>query len=183
MTKGKTKYVILGLLNEEELTGYEIKKIVDTRFGFFWNESYGQLYPELKRLAQQELILALKPQEGSQRGKTSYSITQKGISALEIWLSEPVEKESVRFEILLKMYFSNGINSEIMKKHITDFSISHQKQLQILNMFQKELSSIKDLHSNHGDILRVIDFGQKVYKAYIDWCEETTIYLESRNEK
>lgn len=52
-----------------------------------------------------------------------------------------------------------------------------------MDMFQKELSSIKDLHSNHGDILRVIDFGQKVYKAYIDWCEETTIYFESRNEK
>jgi len=70
-----------------------------------------------------------------------------------------------------------------MKKHITEFSISHQKQLDMLNMFQQQLLSVEDLHSNHGDILSVIDFGQKVYKAYIDWCEETTIYLESRDEK
>ena len=183
MTKSKTKYVILGLLSEDTLTGYEIKKIVDIRFGFFWNESYGQLYPELKRLALQELILASKPKEGSQRGKIRYSITQKGIIALEIWLTEPVEKETVRLEILLKMYFSNGMKPEVMKQHIAEFSISHQKQLDVLNMFQQQLSSIKALHSNHGDILRVIDFGQKVYKAYIDWCEETTIYLESRDEE
>ncbi|HBP62938.1 MAG TPA: hypothetical protein DD730_01400, partial [Desulfosporosinus sp.] len=147
------------------------------------DRSYGQLYPELKRLAQKELISASKPKEGSARGKTRYFITQKGISALEIWLSEPVETESVRLEILLKMYFSNGIKPEIMKKHITEFSISHQKQLDMLNMFQQQLLSVEDLHSNHGDILSVIDFGQKVYKAYIDWCEETTIYLESRDEK
>lgn len=182
MNKSKTKYVILGLLSEDELTGYEIKKIVDMRFGFFWNESYGQLYPELKRLAQQELIAASKPKEGSARGKTRYSITQKGISALEIWLSEPVETESVRLEILLKMYFSNGMNPEIMKKHIAKFSTNHQKQLDILNRFQQQLSSVEEMHSNHGDILRVIDFGQKVYKAYIVWCEETTSYLESRDE-
>jgi len=183
MKKGKTKYVILGLLNESALTGYEIKKIVDTRFGFFWNESYGQLYPEFKNLVQQELILASSPKESSQRGKITYSITQKGVIALNIWLSEPVEKESVRFEILLKMYFSNGIDSEIITNHISEFLLSHQKQLQVLNMFQKQLLSIENLHSNHGDILRVIDFGQKVYTAYIAWCEETKIYLESRNEK
>lgn len=183
MNKSKTKYVILGLLSEDALTGYEIKKIVDIRFGFFWNESYGQLYPELKRLAQQGLILALDPKAGSQRGKTRYSITQKGMSALEIWLAEPVEKESIRLEILLKMYFSHGINAGIMKQHIAEFSTSHQKQLDLLNMFQQQLSSIEDVHSNHGDILRVIDFGQKVYKAYMDWCVETTRYLESRDEE
>jgi len=183
MSKGKTRYVILGLLNEEKLSGYEIKKIVDTRLSFFWNESYGQLYPELKRLAQQELIFAIKPKEGSHRGETKYSITQKGIDALEIWLCEPVEKESIRLEILLKMYFSKGTKPEIIKKHITEFAISHQKQLDMLNMFQKELMSIENLHPNHGDILRVIDFGQKVYRAYIDWCDETTHYLERRNEE
>lgn len=33
--RSKTGYVLLGLLNEENLTGYEIKKIVDTRLSFF----------------------------------------------------------------------------------------------------------------------------------------------------
>lgn len=60
MRKNKTKFVILGLLSEGDLTGYEIKKIIDIRFSFFWNESYGQLYPELKNLEQDDLIHSIK---------------------------------------------------------------------------------------------------------------------------
>ncbi len=41
----QTDYVILGLLAEQPLSGYQIKKIVDIRFGFFWSESFGQIFP------------------------------------------------------------------------------------------------------------------------------------------
>lgn len=33
--ESSTKYVILGLLYNESLTGYEIKKIIDSRMTFF----------------------------------------------------------------------------------------------------------------------------------------------------
>lgn len=52
----QTEYVILGLLSESPLTGYQIKRIIDVRFHFFWNESYGQLYPALKSLNATGLI-------------------------------------------------------------------------------------------------------------------------------
>lgn len=181
MNKGKTKYVILGLLTEGALTGYEIKKIIDIRFSFFWSESYGQLYPEFKKLLEQELITVKSILEPTHRGTTTYSITEKGIKALRLWLSEPTEKENVRLEILLKMYFSNNVEPKIIKKQIEEFYLSHKNQLLIMNMFQVQLSKIEGLHSNHSDILRVIDCGQKVNKAYIDWCEETIAYLERKN--
>jgi DNA-binding PadR family transcriptional regulator len=37
----KTRYVLLGLLQEEELSGYEMKKAIDIRMSFFWQESFG----------------------------------------------------------------------------------------------------------------------------------------------
>jgi len=178
MSKSKTKYVILGLLSERDLTGYEIKKIVDIRFSFFWNESYGQIYPELKKLECQNLIIVKKSQEISRREKTLYSITENGLKELRSWLEKPNEKESVRFEILLKVYFSKNTTVDVIKNHIETFMNTHEKQLEILNGFQKELSSVRDLHDNHNDILRVIDCGQKVYTAYIKWCQETMIYLK-----
>ena len=182
MNKGKTQYVILGLLTESDLTGYEIKKIIDIRFSFFWNESYGQLYPEFKKLLEQEYITVKSILEPKHRGTTTYSITEKGCDSLKHWLAEPVEKENVRLEILLKMYFSSNVEPEIIKKQIEEFSQCHKNQLLIMNMFQAELSEIEDLHSNHSDVLRVIDCGQKINKAYIDWCEETIAYLERKNK-
>ncbi len=52
----KTRFVILGLLNEEPLSGYDIKKIIDIRMSFFWQESYGQIYPELAKLREEGLV-------------------------------------------------------------------------------------------------------------------------------
>ena len=50
----KTRYVLLGLLQEEELSGYEMKKIIDIRMSFFWQESFGQIYPELSKMIEKD---------------------------------------------------------------------------------------------------------------------------------
>ena len=50
MELSKTAYVILGMLRLGKRTGYEIKSRVDVSTRFFWAASYGQIYPELKRL-------------------------------------------------------------------------------------------------------------------------------------
>ncbi|MDQ2700516.1 MAG: PadR family transcriptional regulator, partial [Actinomycetota bacterium] len=51
-----TGTVILGFLSEGEKSGYDIKSQVDTSTRFFWTASYGQIYPELKRLKEAGLI-------------------------------------------------------------------------------------------------------------------------------
>lgn len=96
-------------------------------------------------------------------------------------LTEPVEKESMRFEILLKMYFSNMTTKEIMQEHIQTFETNHKEQLEMLNLFESELKKAEDV-DNHTEVLRVLSFGQKVYKAYLDWAQETQIYLSKRRD-
>ena len=174
----QTDYVILGLLAERPLSGYQIKKIIDIRFQFFWSESFGQIFPALKSLAAQGYCEEL-PQEGARAARV-YQITPAGREALVQWLGQPVEKESLRLEILLKTYFSGYATPEAMLAHLTAFEESHSKQLHILGLFQAELERIPDEDENHGDILRVIDFGQKANRAYLDWCRETKTYFEQK---
>lgn len=179
----KTKFLILGLLSEESLSGYEIKKIVDTRFSFFWSESFGQIYPQLKKLCEEGLIeeISLKQKENNKESK-KYSINDKGRHELKEWLEQPVEKETVRYEILLKMYFSNIIPPEVMLGHIKEFQISHRNQMKLFEKSQLQLEKFKDVHDNHEDVLMVLSFGQKVWKAYDDWCEEVSKILEKKIE-
>lgn len=180
----QTDYVILGLLSESPLTGYQMKQLIDIRFRFFWNESYGQLYPALKVLKETGLIEEIEtPAALDARAHRTYRILEPGMDALRQWLRQPVEKETVRLEILLKMYFSNLTEPEVMVAHIKMFQASHEKDLMILNMFQTELESIADVDPNHPHVLRVIDFGQKVNQAYVDWSRETILFLESRYTK
>lgn len=179
----QTDYVILGLLAERPLSGYQIKKIIDIRFQFFWSESFGQIFPALKSLASAELVEE-RPQEASGgRATRTYQITPAGKAALVDWISQPVEKESLRLEILLKTYFSGYAAPEAMLAHLSAFEESHARQLHILSLFQEELMRIPDEDENHGDILRVIDFGQKANRAYLDWCRETREYFEQKQAR
>ena len=49
MELSRTAYVVLGILAiHDNQSGYEIRKTIEQSVGFFWGESYGQLYPTLK---------------------------------------------------------------------------------------------------------------------------------------
>jgi DNA-binding PadR family transcriptional regulator len=51
MREVKSKYAILGMLSIAPMSGYDIKKQVETSISNFWSESYGQIYPALRNLA------------------------------------------------------------------------------------------------------------------------------------
>ena len=52
---------ILGLLKEQSLHGYELKKRLGDALGFLWGVSYGSLYPALRRLERAGAIAIVGP--------------------------------------------------------------------------------------------------------------------------
>jgi DNA-binding PadR family transcriptional regulator len=79
------KYLILGLLAERPMTGYDIKKHVKAVLSSVMNASYGTLYPALHKLLQDG---AVEMQEVPQKGRPAkkiYRITTRGRAELEEW--------------------------------------------------------------------------------------------------
>ena len=89
MELNPTSYVILGMLGLEPMCGYEIKQLVDRSTRFFWAASYGQIYPELRRLSEAGLIDAARPTRGTARRRTEFELTAAGRRTLERWLARP----------------------------------------------------------------------------------------------
>jgi DNA-binding PadR family transcriptional regulator len=93
-------------------TGYEIKQVIDFSTRFFWTASYGQIYPELKRLRKAGLVRAEQAPRGKVK-RTVYSLTPKGERALHDWLTS---SQDVLFEIrdenLLRLFFSDMLSRE-----------------------------------------------------------------------
>lgn len=106
-----TAYVILGLVSKEPRSGYEIKAVVDGSTRFFWAASYGQIYPELKRLAEAGLVQGTETPTGGRR-RTVYAITADGEEELLAWLRLPPETFEMREEGLLKLFFANLLPAE-----------------------------------------------------------------------
>jgi PadR family transcriptional regulator AphA len=106
MELSQTAYVILGMLAWRPMSGYDVKAIVDRSTRFFWAASYGQIYPELRRLADAGLIKG-KAETGGRR-RTVYELTAAGRRALTDWLGRRPQTFELRDEGLLKLFLASA---------------------------------------------------------------------------
>ena len=109
-----TARVILGLLAWGRRTGYEIKQTTDRSTRFFWGASYGQIYPELRRLEDAGLVESREEPRGRVPRRV-HSLTDEGRRALDHWLAETAESYELRDEGLLKLFFGDLVPPEQLR--------------------------------------------------------------------
>lgn len=164
-------YVILGLLDHESLTGYEIKQRMDTNLSLFWGASFGSIYPTLNSLLQDGMVKASDASTGG-REKIKYAITAKGEKCLAVWLRLPVEKDELRSETLLKIFFGSAVGPAMSLEHIAAFK---EKAEGILALLKKEEASLKAVLTQDGThlyYLLTVKCGIRMYEAYLTWCSD-----------
>jgi PadR family transcriptional regulator AphA len=105
-----TSYLLLGMLAKGPKSGYDVKRFADNSTRFFWAISYGQIYPELKRLTAAGLVEPQAAPRG-ERERTVYQLTPLGEEALRDWVVDPVVAPlEIRDEMLLKLFFSDVVS-------------------------------------------------------------------------
>jgi DNA-binding PadR family transcriptional regulator len=108
MELSATAKVVLGMLAARPRSGYEIKQLVDHSARFFWAASYGQIYPELKRLVKAGLITGSDASRGA-RQRTVYKLTAKGKRLAREWIKGAPQVFELRDEGLLELFFAGSI--------------------------------------------------------------------------
>ena len=172
--KKKTRYVILGLLRDNDLSGYEIKNQIEIKMFYFWQESYGQIYPELNAMDKEGLIKSVEEKDPDNRGKIRYRITERGRDVFNQWMSQEYEKDTVRSEALLKFFLADDNNIVDIIHHLERFHQQNNDYLQLYETFRDLMEPYKDKH-NHQYILRMLDLGIRQQRLYCDWSSS---YIE-----
>jgi PadR family transcriptional regulator AphA len=160
-----TAYVILGFVRNEPRSGYEIKAVVDNSTRFFWAASYGQIYPELKRLAEAGLITGSDSPTGG-RKRTIYEITADGEEELRAWLRQDPETFEMRDEGLLKLFFADALPREealAILRSMRARRLAVNRQLQELKQMKGELDDPFPMI--------VLQGGLEFTEWFADWCE------------
>jgi PadR family transcriptional regulator AphA len=159
-----TAYVVLGMLRLGLRTGYDIKQLVDKSTRFFWAASYGQIYPELKKLEEQRLVEgAPDPQGGRQR--RAYDLTREGERALDEWLKAPEDVSiEMRDSALLRLFFADNLPPEDAAAIARAAGRRHAEVVRTL----------EQLDPPAGMTRTVRDFGLDFHR----WCAERFAQME-----
>jgi DNA-binding PadR family transcriptional regulator len=167
-----TGRVLLAMIRSGRRTGYEIKQLVDVSTRFFWAASYGQIYPELKRLEQAGLIMGEDDPTGGRR-RRAYSLTGEGDAALDEWLRSDAEPTyELRDESLLKLFFSNGLPKAERLRILRQMRERHQAVID-------GLRSVEDAAAAVGGAPHMtLQFGLGLHGWAVDWCRRQEEELE-----
>jgi PadR family transcriptional regulator AphA len=162
-----TGRVILGMIAIGKRTGYDIKTLVDKSTRLFWTASYGQIYPELKRLEADGLITASQPEGG--RRRTEYELTESGQAALREWLTskEPLTYE-LRNEGLLKFFFGAASRPADVIEQLEVMAAQHEAVVHHLRAIEPEAAPVEGEAPGFGYLTLL--GGIELHEFTAGWC-------------
>ena len=183
MKRSQTQYVLLGILAiHPNQSGYEIRKTIEQSVGFFWGESFGQIYPTLKRLVAEGSIVASASKSKPTARRQEYSITPRGREALERWLAIPYREDPPRDEFLLKLFFANEAGPDVAIAHIRRFQ---ERNRQILTTLE-QIEAISRPHGSQFAGYRywmlTLGYGLAHIRAVLAWSDTVLADLAANPE-
>jgi PadR family transcriptional regulator AphA len=162
-----TGRVILGMIALGRQTGYDIKQLVDKSTRHFWSASYGQIYPELRRLEEQGLIQGEAEPRGG-RARTVYTLTPAGHTALTEWLEPDRDPPfEVRDEGMLRLFFSDIGTPEQRLRNLRAMRETHQRTIDQLEALHADSHEIPP-----GPSL-TLEVGLGLHRWIVEWCNAT----------
>jgi DNA-binding PadR family transcriptional regulator len=175
---GTTPNALLGLLSLGPMSGYDIRQLISRSIGHFWSESYGQIYPGLKRLATAGLVEKKTERQNGRPDRHLYSLTAAGRKELQQWLKLPVVAEVPRNELLLKLFFGACVPPSVNREHVETYLESHQNELRVYAVIQKTLRKEKKNDPQLPFCLMTLSMGRHRSAAMVKWCKETLAELD-----
>ncbi len=177
------KHALLGFLNYESMTGYQLKQYFDESVRNFWNASLSQIYPTLNQMKEEGLLtLEVKYQDSSPNAKI-YHITEQGRAELLRWLAEPMEPQPHRSAFLIKIFFGADIDKEQILTQLRDRLQRAEQELEnrrqmMTDLFQK-FSTENGFSRKALFWSLTVDFGIKSEEATVAWYKESIQKLEA----
>ncbi len=169
-------HAILGFLDYQPMSGYDLKKYFDQSVAHFWSATQSHIYKALENLENEGMVESqVIPQEGRPNRK-QYSITDAGRAELRRWVSTPLPVEAKREAWLIQVFFAHNITNgeieDLFKNRIERLrtSLSQCKAAQQAIDTNAEKAGMERLR-NLWQL--TLDYGIDYYENEINWLEKT----------
>ncbi len=147
------RYVILGLLTQQPMSGYDIKQLFESFNWLIGSPSYGSLYPALHDLLNEELVAMEIIPNQDKPARKEYHTTAKGKNALREWLQQPATCDTPLKPFLMRLMLADNYSHEGLVGYL------HQRRSQVV-AYHSDLQE----RARNGD--EIDDLGQELIFNY-----------------
>ena len=106
------EYAILGFLNHQPYSGYDLKKIFDTSVRHFWPADQSQIYRTLSRMQKENRVEINVIHQENRPDRKEYAITDAGREAFHHWMVTPLPPEESRSADMIQVFFAGSLTDE-----------------------------------------------------------------------
>ena len=178
------RHGLLGLLNYEPMTGYELDKEFKESLAHFWQAKPQQIYRELNAMEQNGWLVSERVPQEERPNRRVYTITDKGKSEFMEWLDSPGAdiKNAIRVKsvFFMRLFFAG----ETSKKQTLDLLYSYREQCRESMNEMKEVNEAMEQADTLYDPEKAIYWkliamnGEIMRKARLEWVQKAISVLE-----
>jgi len=174
--------VLLGILAQDPLSGYSLRKqFATTPLGHF-SDSPGSIYPALQRLRRRGLLRILKEKPANRRRAQRFAATPKARKELRHWLHGSITRHEVLADfdgLLLRFVFRARLFGE---SSALQFVVDLGKQvLHIIRELETYLAGPGRALPTAGRL--AVESGLEGYRGNMRWIERATAELGGANHE
>jgi DNA-binding PadR family transcriptional regulator len=114
---------------KRSLSGYDIKHLFESVFSYFYNASYGTIYPTLSKMEKVGLITKESIQQEGRPNKNIYSITEEGRKHFRMYLNSPVQANEFKSDAMMRLFFGEFVEPEVIIGYLEQGITSAEKTL------------------------------------------------------
>ncbi len=165
-------HAILGLLQQEERTGYDLKtSCFDQCITHLWPADQAQIYRTLNKLVEQGWITCTVEIQDDRPNRKVYSVTEAGKAELIRWLQCPQPLPTVRDPLLVQIYFAAQLpNQAIIDLLEQQLAARHQKLAECEAI---KLPVLGDQSASREQIMQrlALELVIRRDQTYVDWLK------------
>lgn len=173
----KGRDVILGLLMKQSMSGYEIKQRFESIFSYFFDASYGTIYPTLNRMETNGLLIKETVIQEGKPNKHVYTITDSGKGIFYEYMNEAIEDDTYRSDFLMRLYFAQYVDNKRTGQWLYE---EIEKTKQTIHQLETDYENWKPVMTPTQEIC--IQIGIQTNKAKLETLQ-SHVHIYPKNEE
>lgn len=174
------EYAILGFVNYQPMTGYEVKKLIDQSISHFWPAVQSQIYKTLIRMEADGWLTVETISQELRPPRKVHTITPKGREELFRWLETPLPPGEIRIAWMLQIFFAGQMEDEKILSLLHYLLAVQQKRLEAFTAIPDENRESMQENDKRDRFFWMLtaDYGVAQTIAQIQWLKKVIHAVE-----